>query len=203
MSTWLHIGSSPTVLDMLPRALEEWEFDSVITCNAGIKLYPVPDYYVAIDGHASVEYEQRARDAQAQGCKLITLWRHDERARHERRVNHYDEQLELPDRGWDFDGYNFTAFRFSGPFCLQYAVIHGATTLVIVGCDGWTGDRDYFDHDDGHIIRNDHGDIFERSTMGHLVPAFRDIAKSRPDVRIVQYGEPLYEVDYPNWEVRK
>lgn len=203
MSTWLHIGSSPTVTRTLPCVMAEWQFDKVITCNAGIKLYPVPDVYVAIDGIASVNYEQQARHAQENGATLVTLYRACEKARHDRKVDHYDEQIEINPHNKDkFTGTDYTQFRFTGPFCLQYAVLHGATTVVIVGCDGWTGRHDYFDEADGHVVQQD-GDLLEKCTKRRLVPAFRSLAENSPDVRFVQYGFPLYEIGFPNWEVRK
>ena len=202
MSNWLHIGSSPSVLQTLPQALAEHDFDMVMTCNAGIKLYANPDILLLCDGVASVNYAEYARIAQMSGTRLVTLKRECQKAVSDRKIGHFDEFLELPPVEKPFDGKAFTAFRFSGPLCLQYAILGGATQIVLVGCDGWTGENDYFDSDEGHHVQNCHGDIYERSTMKILRPQFRQMADVCPDVRFIQYGEPTFTIDSPNWEYR-
>jgi len=194
------IGTSPTVVQTLPAVTVRHQFERVITCNGGLSLAPLTDVYIAVDMHAGRQFAAQARHAQRGGTRLVTLNR-DARALRERDVDWYDEFLELgpgePSRA------TWGAFRYTGPLSLEYALRHDASSLVLVGCDGYRhgGSEDYFDGQ--QCARRNLATTAEQRTREALAPAFQARARLWPEVPIVQYGDPAFEIDSPNWEVRR
>ena len=64
---WLMIGSSPTVVDTLPRVLAAVSDVKIITCNSGWKLWPTPDVYLVVDQIACANYVEAAKAVQSAG----------------------------------------------------------------------------------------------------------------------------------------
>jgi len=194
---WLHIGSSPSVLEYLPRARQENRIDKTITCNAGILLEPRPDYYAAVDFPSQRRFVEQARAAQQNGTRLITM-RREPQAMRDRDCDWYDEFIVMPDGGPPTRD-KWGAFQYTGPMCVEYAIRHGAKCVILVGCDGYTGVNDYFDG-----WNNDHADPnfrYERMTIHHLKPRLQQLARLFPEVQFLQYGDPVYAVDADNWRV--
>lgn len=194
---WLHIGTSPSVLDYLPRARQENRVDVTITCNAGIKLEPRPDYYAAVDFPSHRRFVEQAREAQRKGTHLITAQR-EPSALKDRDCDWYDEFLSFgsgpPTRE------KWGEFRYTGPMCMEYAIRHGAMTLILVGCDGYTGTKDYFD---GWTSGGDDPPgIYQRMTVEILQPAIQRLVRLWPEVTWIVYGRPVYAIQGDNWTVR-
>lgn len=195
MSTWLFIGSSATAPEALRLARERHAIDCTITCNAGLALVPVPTVYVCVDHVASRRYYEQARYAAANGTHTVTI-RRDERALRERQLDQYAERLTLPGHG-EPTRETWGSFRYSGPLCMEYALRHGATRLVLVGCDGYRhGDaHDYFD---GKYRRP----INPRTATGEvLVPRTRLLCRLWPETQWTVYGSLAYAINEPNWHV--
>ena len=191
---WLMVGSSPSVLDTLPQVMLDLDNPTIITCNSGIKLCE-PHHYVCVDQYASHYYVSYAKEAQKRGCNLITLKRVPE-ALKARNVAFYDEFLEVQGHGVPSRS-QYGEFVYSGPLTLEYACHNGATDVHIVGCDGYRWNGDYFDPQTTRTER-DVRELTKRTAM-----LFGEIAHAWHDVKFVQYGNPVFDILQPNWEVRK
>lgn len=193
---WLHIGTSPSMLEYLPRARQENRIDVTITCNAGILIEPRPDFYAAVDFPSHRRFHEHARKAQEQGTHLITLKR-VEASLKERNCHWYDEFLDLPNGPPTREKWG--EFRYTGPMCMEYAIRHGATTLILVGCDGYTGTNDYFDGwTDG---KQEPAGVYQRMTCEVLRPAIQRLVRLWPEVQWLVYGNPVYAIQGENWRV--
>jgi hypothetical protein len=193
---WLHIGTSPSVLEYLPRARLENRIDRTITCNAGIKLDPRPDYYACVDFPSQRMFNEHARAAQKGGTHLITLKRTAEALR-KRDCDWFDEFVDMPNGPPTREKWG--EFRYTGPMCMEYAIRHGASSLILVGCDGYTGKNDYFDGwTDG---KQEPVGIYERMTVEVLQPAIQRLVSLWPEVQWLVYGRPVYAIRGDNWRV--
>ena len=193
---WLHIGTAPSVLEYLPRARQEQRIDVTITCNAGILLEPTPDYYAAVDFPSHRRFGEQARAAQQRGTHLFTLQRLPQALR-DRNCEWYDEFLDLPAGPPTREKWG--EFRYTGPLCMEYAIRHGATTMILVGCDGYTGKNDYFDGwTDG---KQEPAGIYQRMTVEVLQPRFQQLVTLWPEVQWIVYGRPVYAIQGQNWRV--
>src|SRR5690606_2903831 len=119
---WLVVGSSPSVMDYLPRMNMA---GATITTNAGITLLR-PDVLFLFDRTACQLHAELARFARFQGTKLVTLKRQQE-AMERRGVADFDEFA---------DEAEYEEFKLSGLFCVEYACRHGASVVQLVGMDG-------------------------------------------------------------------
>lgn len=176
---------------------------TTVTCNSGIKLIPVPDFYFAIDQNAGHVHKDAARHAQSLGSTLITLHR-DCRAMRDRCVDWYDVHLRIPDQG-EPTREEFGAFRYSGPLCIQFACLQGAKTVYLVGCDGYRMGKDhqydgcYFDYEWRTKPRARTWPIEVNREV--LIPGYSHLAKIWHDVEFVLVGNPVYRIEAPNWRV--
>lgn len=193
--TWLLIGSSASVIEALPLAQDRaYPCDRTITANRGIKLWPCPSVFVCIDMYATRMLEREARAAQATGTRLVTLQRVPD-AQRERRCDFYDEFLPSP--AGPPTRAKWGEFKYSGPLCLEYACRNGATRVVLVGCDGYTGHGDYFD---GYQqTKTPVEDVPQKWTRDVLQPGFEAVARCFPDVKMERIGRPVFTVNAANW----
>lgn len=190
--TWLHIGTSPSVLEFLPLVRRDWTIDQIVTCNRGILLESHPDVYMLIDQIACREFHDASKAAQASGTRLVTLQRGEKSIR-DRGLEHFDEFLNESEWG---------PFRYTGPLCLKYASRQGATTILLVGCDGYHGDGtpDYFDGWTSAKREQYTAEyLHQRQTLDVLKPAFESVARENPGVEFVRYGTPCFQVSAGNW----
>jgi len=189
------VGTGPSVhrgLDVVG------EFDGrTITTNYGIDLVE-PDYYVGIDMTATMELAERTKELQIAGTRLITLHRDVWAAQVARKVDHYNEFIIVGSQD-DPSQLRYGRFRYSGPFCLEYACHNGASEVHMVGFDGYRWLNDY------HYTNVENPDKTKGVQRTHdvLRPACQEIARAWGHVRFVQYGEPVFTVDSNNWEVVK
>ena len=197
---WLVIGSSPSVVYTLPRVVESFAEKpfKVITCNSGISLWPVPDFYVAVDEKASVWRAPFAKHAQQHGTKLITLDRCPQSLK-DRDVDWYDEFVTNGKGKPTRTAYG--AFAYSGPLCVEYACHHGAKQIHLVGMDGYRKgiDDDHFDA--GEVPRTKSADAWAKCTLEHIQPRMQDLAAVWSEIKFIQYGDPCYEVLADNYLV--
>lgn len=200
MTNWLMIGTAPTVLCTLPIAHHlHPDAACVATSNGGLGIWPVPDVYLATDMLATKRFAQQARQAQDNGTRLVTL-RRNNRSLKDRDSDWYDEFLELgrglPSRA------KWGEFTYTGPLLLEYLLRNGATKIILVGCDGYRhGDeRDYWD---GQTMERIPARTGQQRTIETLGPGFEVRARLFPEVPIIQYGDPAFQIDSPNWEVRR
>lgn len=196
---WLFIGSSRSVLDTLPQARIDWPGAITVTANAGIELDPDPDYYFVVDQVAAVEYAERAYAAQRRGTHLVSLWRDSSHSREERRINGYDTLLRLPDHDAP-TRLTWGKFHYTGPLAMEYALRHGATRLILVGCDGYTGeDDDYFSFQE--FRKTKHAITRTEATDTIIRARTQELVRLWPEVPFVVYGNPVYQIDGENWQV--
>lgn len=135
MNTWIALGSGPSAPEALPEVLARYPRATVITCNGGIEILPHPDIYVLIDKTACTTFQQSAVLAKSAGSWLVTLNRCDA-ALKERCVHWFDEFVCVPGHSAPAPG-RYGRFVRSGPFCIEYACMHGADCVVLVGWDGY------------------------------------------------------------------
>lgn len=203
MSSWLCVGSGPSAPERLERFLaSSIQWSNSITCNAGIKLWPYPDYFLCVDMNASRDYEPQARAAQAQGTKLVTLDRECS-ALQERRCDFYDVFLNIGPKPRE-GGYGH--FRYSGPLMLEIALNHGASELHLIGFDGYAVDRKlYFDQEQRSWSRDVNTTRDRQARAGAFMevaqPALRDVCAAWPNARFLVHGPTLFQIDSPNWSV--
>lgn len=194
---WLLLGTSAHVHSHMENVVPA-DYDAVITCNGGLQLWPAPDVYIACDMAATVKWAQDARWAQQQGTRLVTLKRHP-KALKERNSDWYDEFI-TEGKG-DPTRSSWGNFHYTGPLTLEYALRHNASQVTIVGCDGYrTGLQDDYAAEIAFAPIKPSTTAPQR-TAEVLAPGFERIARIFPEVPIIQYGDPCYSIDSPNWEV--
>ena len=197
LTTWILVGSGPSVVNTLPAVWPQCRPCGVITGNAGIKLVPLPDVYVCCDMVATRRYADAARVAQHNGAHLVTLKR-KQVALIERDCEWYDEFLELG-RG-PATRETWGEFRYTGPLMAEYCCRRlGARDIVLVGCDGYQdGQDEYFDQPDrpAHKVLSS---TPEQRTRETLKPGFESVARAFPEVAFHHVGPASWTVDAPNW----
>lgn len=188
------IGTAPSVEYTLPMVRFD-DYDAIITTNGGIRLHPNPTYYVLIDMVASEGYYEEGVAAQSMGTKLVTLKR-EQRALKSRKVDHFDMFISISEGQPTRD--QFGRFRYSGPFCLEFACHHGAKQIDLIGFDGYRKFGDY--HEATKIpVRRRPVKYGIYATRDYVQPACEDIAEAWYDVTFNQIGDPVFGVDRPNW----
>lgn len=169
---WTVLGSSQYAAEHIAAA----PGSTVITCNGGIELMPIPDVYFLSDAVACRRYRERGIEAQRHGTRLVTLDR-VKTAKEARGVDHFDEFVR--------NGPPFEPFVLSGLFCLEYAILSGAQTVILAGMTGYTGT-----------------DAKRRSLLRDIIePKTRHLVEKYPRVQFDAMGPLAYSVTAHNWRV--
>lgn len=187
MLTWVVVGSGPSAQAGLSAAQRDYGFGGaeVVTCNGGYALFEAisPTLYLLADPVAVRRYGDQARALRtARGTRIVSI---------EGRMPDADEYLRI-EPGPASDKYRpgrHPARRLSGLYMLDYALSHGAETVLIVGFDGYRSKgesrvKDYFDGRSGHRNSWRHGVRMSRYLA--------DAARYRPGIRFVLYANPRY-----------
>lgn len=185
---WLMVGSSPSVIDVLPKVRESLTNPTIITCNSGIKIVH-PRHYVCVEQTAVNHYANAAQVAKSCGVNLITLNRSHLRSRN---VHWYTEFIENQPGPPTREKYG--EFRRSGGLTLEYACRNGAKEIHLVGVDGHRNENDYFD---GEILRR----ITKDSENDVLTELYTQIATVFDDIQFFHHGDPVLDIQANNWEV--
>lgn len=192
MSLWVVVGSGPSApagLIAARRAHGSAKVTEVVTCNGGYALlnaarWPgAPTLYLLIDPGGVARFGDRARAFRAaKGTRIVSITG---------RMPDADEYLRiepgpLSDEYWPG---RHPARRLTGLYMLDYALSHGAGTVLIIGFDGYASRgasrvRDYFDGRVGHGGSWQHSDRMARY--------IGSAARRRPRVRFVLYANPRY-----------
>lgn len=189
--TWVIVGSGPSAPAGLIAARQDHAFleGEVVTCNGGYALFdaagwPVaPTLYLLIDPVACRKYGDAVRTLRdLHGTRIISL---------KGRMTDADEYLRI-EVGAPSDEYRpgrHPARRLTGLYMLDYALSHGAKTVVLIGFDGYRSRggsrvRDYFDGRVGHENSWKHGTRLATYLAGAV--------RHRPGVRFVLYASPRY-----------
>ena len=187
MSTWVVVGSGPSAPAALLAARRDYpQVAEVVTCNGGFALFGAtgwsPSIYLLADPLACSRYGDQARALRAsRGTRIISI---------EGRMPDADEHLFI--QGQVSDEYRpgrHPRRRLTGLYMLDYALSHGADTVLIIGFDGYSSRgtsrvRDYFDDRVGHAQSWLHGNRMATYLAGAV--------KSRPKVQFVLYASPTY-----------
>lgn len=180
------LGSSPEAPSGLARARRD-HAAAVVTCNRGIYLDHAPAAYALIDNTACQLFGRLALAARALGSRLVTLQRLPS-ALKSRGVDHFDEFVR--------EGHPYESFQLSGLWCIEYAIrALGATLVALAGMCGYRSGQHYFHSPSAREINGDLTETILRPQMPRLVAKY-------PAVQFVCYGQPAYQVDALNWEVR-
>lgn len=195
---WLVIGSGPSAPEGVRAALDEFHPQLTITTNAGYRLfggeYPMdyPKFYFLSDAFACEVYNDRSSLLQVKGTLVLTPERVPSAIK-ARKMEHADQFIRSrPDlKPGRYHPGEHAAQPLSGLWILDIALNRGAKTVLIVGYDGYRsfGDErcvDYFDGRRGHGRSRSHNEIM----AGYLASA----VDTRPNVRFVMFGDPVYDV---------
>jgi hypothetical protein len=200
--SWIVVGSGPSAPSALIAArhdLGSSEVAEAVTCNGGYALFggwPVaPTLYLLVDPVGCRKYGEQARAFRAaNGTRIISITG---------RMPDADEYLRI-EPGPVSDEYRpgrHPARRLSGLYMLDYALSHGADTVLIIGFDGYVSRgasrvRDYFDDRVGHGGSWRHGNRIATYLAGAV--------KHRPNVRFVLYADPRYRTPHaPNFRLAR
>lgn len=183
--TWLCVGAGPSAETGLTRSRRDWPGATTVGTNSAAMLLR-PDFYFLSDHVACRRWGVVAKAYQALGTKLLTLKRSPEALKH-RGVDDFDLFFEAPD------------FCYSGLFCVIWAA-RQAKRVCLVGHDGYrsTPEKLYVDYFDGRLGAR------QQALQTHelLRPRFQAVAEAFPAVEFVQYCQPLFKVEAPNWLIK-
>lgn len=190
VNVWVVVGSGPSAPEALIAARKDYgsrEVAEVVTCNGGYALFDAagwrPTLYLLVDPVGCRKYGDQARVLRAaNGTRIISITG---------RMPDADEYLRI-EPGPLLDEYRtgrHPARRLTGLYMLDYALSHGADTVLIVGFDGYRSRgesrvEDYFDGRVGHSNSWRHG-----NRVGTYLA---DAVRQRPKVRFVLYADPRY-----------
>lgn len=209
-ATWIVVGSSPGVEEIFDATLAAYPGATTITCNAGVNLFfacaperVAPDYYWLSDFKACGSYRRAARTARAMGTRVVSFHRDSEQALAERGITRddllirVDEPQGLP----RFTPGKYVMSGLSGTLCVQFALNHGASRVVLIGHDGYRSSTnglvvDNFDGRTGKPGSWEHNERFIR-------PLLQSCIQTCPGVEFIQYGKPLYALEGPNYRLAK
>lgn len=197
MKPWVVVGSGPSAHSALIAVQRDYgEVEEVVTCNGGYALFDAagftPTLYLLVDPVACRRYGDHVRALRAaHGTRIISI---------RGRMPGADEYLRV--RGPVSDEYrpgHHPARRLTGLYMLDYALSHGADTVLIVGFDGYQSQgtvrvRDYFDGRAGHRNSWRHSD--------RIAQYLADAVRLRPSVRFELYADPRYRTPQaPNFRL--
>lgn len=198
MKPWVVVGSGPSAHSGLLAAQRDYsEVEEIVTCNGGYALFDAagfsPTLYLLVDPVACRKYGDHVRALRAvRGTRIISI---------KGRMADADEYLRI-ERGPVSDAYRpgrHPARRLTGLYMLDYALSHGADTVLIVGFDGYQSQgtarvRDYFDGRAGHRNSWRHSD--------RIAQYLADAVRLRPSVRFELYADPRYRTPQaPNFRL--
>ena len=198
---WIVCGASPGAPKHLPIALAACPDSVRMTSNAGVKLFLGEwlDYYFCHDRFAMANYEKERQAARYRGTQIITLDQGDATL-----TELAADILITPGERRDTPQYEYRKYlpiRFSGNWCIQFALDHRPTELHLCGMAGYrstTGDDicvDYFDGSKGRKLGYDY-------SVSYTKPFLQSCFKQCPDTRFVLYGNHVYgKLSAPNLEL--
>lgn len=214
MNTWVIVGSSPSVLGHFDPVMGQYPCATTFACNSAIKLFEDkrPDYFIAVDETAGIMLGEHISAAVEAGTQFVSyanslLIRNIEGVTS---LPGFQVKTPMPTillrigKGvcTEYEYGRIVFAQYSGLAAMQYAISQGVDEMVILGCDGYQGGVPLVDFPivtfDGHG-GDSHG---ERQTRQVIGPFMRSMVQKCRDTRFVQYGEPLYTIDAPNYEVR-
>jgi hypothetical protein len=132
--------------------------------------------------------------AQSQGTKLVTV------SIGSRRIDWFDIEIQgNPRHGPRRDAHG--AFRWSGPYCLQFACLNGAKRIFLAGCEGYeSGKPWYFKESNREEFQKTRASKFHPGLTQRVVkPETQAVVDCWPDVEFVCLGPTSYEIDADNW----
>jgi len=196
MTEWIVIGGGPSAerywasaggIMPVPRTNK-----SIITCNNGLSLCH-PEHYLLTDDWAIEQYMDDALEAQRRGTRIIS---HECRREDVPQANEY----------LDYEFANVTNYnpgriahaRSSGVICVQYAIMHGATKIHLLGFDGFPPDAMKYGRMDenGVEIQRDRYGMNEcmSCVLGRIISIHEDI-------EFVWWGGAESLLCFPDWRV--
>jgi hypothetical protein len=178
---------------MLKLAQRDYPTAPVVTCNSGIKLVH-PDWYFMQDKAAIRMFCTPALEKQKAGMKIFALRQTvHQLALRGITVDSVIEEVIQTGPGQFRPGY--TTCNFSGIFCAEFALQHGAKTIVAVGHEGY--------HKTAGELLNWDGTKPSPVWLGEytdtwLAPWWRGAVCGRPDVTFHFYGGLNFPIEGPN-----
>ena len=188
------MGSAPDLPNQYAQAIRfaNYRFVATITCNSGVKWLRTPDYLFLIKQGAPEHIWEFAIEAQTRGTKVVTPPGNISVPFADIHIyNSTKKHGSDPHRG----GYG--RIKTSGPACLEFACNNGAERILLAGATGYPLQLPvYFDRDAPEWSYNK-----SPSSNKYMGEATTKICRVWDDVEFVCFGQPLFEVDAPNWRV--
>lgn len=191
MSAWVVVGSGPSARSALLAAQHDHgRSEEVVTCNGGYQLFDAgwpgpPTRYLLVDPIGCRTYGDKARALRtATGTRIVSI---------RGRMADADEYLRL-ERGPPSDEYRFGHHpprRLTGLYMLDYALSHGADTVLIIGFDGYQsrGASRTVDYFDGRV---GHGSSWLHNTR--IATYLAGAVSRRSSVDFTLYADPSYPI---------
>lgn len=198
---WIVCGASPGAPDHLPRALDACPDSVRMASNAGVKLFAGQrlDYYFCHDRFAMDNYHDERIAARKQGTQIVTLDQGEATL-----TAIFPDILITPGERTESPSYEYRQhhpIRFSGNWCIQFALDHRPSELHICGMEGYRSEGlnvvvDYFDGSMGRKLGYDY-------SMSYTKPFLQSCFAQCPETAFVFYGEHVYgKLSAANLEVR-
>lgn len=203
-TTWVAVGSSPTVPEFLEPAIERAGPGALtIACNAAILRFLIrdrgPDYYWVSDWVACDRYRDYHEWAQRnRGTEIVTLGRDGPGALEQRGLGNAHHLIDAspPSHTIEWERGTYTNARTSGALIVQFAVNRGAKAVHVVGMEGYlsTPGKVVVDTFDGRLGK-DNGGFHAKECQ---TPLFNLIAQKCPDVAFTFYGKQRFPIQGAN-----
>lgn len=181
-----------------------------ITANAGIDLIPDPDYYLIYETEAANLFAGYIPSLRKKhGTSLIATKAVGNKKSLRRILALLDPEYVIEvaitksHGGVSYHRGKYTAGSFTGSIMVQFALEHGARTLMIVGMEGYKGGR--FDTFDGRASSPLHAQM----TKEIYGPMMQLVVNAWPETEFVFFGKPNYAIagdnviviDEEKWDV--
>jgi hypothetical protein len=206
LDDWLFIGSSPNTREQLAYVREHYcdRHTITITTNSGIKLVPVPDFYLVSyqSVPASDSHIESGQFSQEFGTHFMAL---DQQRVKMSFADEFIDREGDPKKNQNILRYDsYKILKYSGEICMHYACLHGAKRLFLVGCEGYTRELSYFDEEErSEMCRPGQRDRLAIINRIELQPKTTMLCQFWADVEFICIGQPLYNISCKNWRVEK
>jgi hypothetical protein len=191
---WLVVGSGPSATTMMELARKHPYVQS-ITANAGIDLLPDPDYYLIYETEAAklfADYVPFLRHKH--GTSLVATKGMGKKKSLRSNLARLDPEYVIEvaitksHGGVHYHRGRYTAGSFTGSIMVQFALEHGARTVMIVGMEGYKGGKhDTFDGRSGNALH-------AQMTKTIYGPMMQLMVNAWPEVEFVFFGKPNYAI---------
>ncbi len=206
---WLVVGSGPSATAMI-EVVRNAPYTQSITANAGVDLLPDPDYYLIYESEAAKQFAKYVPMLRERhGTSLVATKPRGSKKSLRSQLAALDPEYVIEvaitksHGGVHYHRGRYTAGSFTGSLMVQFALEHGALTVLIVGMEGYKGGKiDTFDGRAGLPLH-------ARMTKEIYGPMMQLVVNAWPETTFVFFGKPNYTIagdnviviDEEKWDV--